>query len=388
MLGIVELILRKLDLALYFSHFFFHRNIVGNLLLQFVHFVLLAGYSKNRRIVIFRIRGDKFAVCCFFCIRCLSLYDQGLHLVQNILFHQRRSIILRLFSQAVKVRAVDDPVAGILLLLLFKRFLCFSKLAVQRRVLIPSQLAKCFVIPFDLRFLFRDRRLRQKLDLAFLCAHSRLCFIIGALKLLQRLRQLLLGLLGFLQVGSGQIDLLRRHRSRRQLLLRVGQRLPELLDIPVFPGIIGAAHVDQGALIIPPCGRQLLLRLGQLGAVLIGQQKQLVAHGHRIAHLHIDGLHRAGLAQNDLIGVAGGNGAAAPDAGVDGIRGNGGRAHLRQRPVEDRLGKEGQHQQDAEENDGRVFYPAAFFDFVFFHDHLPFHRAGLGDALHQVFFAV
>ena len=110
---------------------------------------------------------------------------------------------------------------------------------------------------------------------------------------------------------------------------------------------------------------EVRLRLLELVRVLRFEHEHRIPHVDLLAGLDQDAGDLAGLLDGDVIDLAGLDGAAAADAGVDGAGGGLLRRDLGQGGVHDRLGKEGQHQQDRQKNDGRGLDPFAFSYTVF-----------------------
>ena len=125
------------------------------------------------------------------------------------------------------------------------------------------------------------------------------------------------------------------------------------------------ARFDQTLIIILLQRFQISLGLLQFIRVLRFEHEHRVAHVDLLAGLDQDAGDLAGLLDGDVIDLAGLDGAAAADAGVDGAGGGLLRRDLGQGGIHDRLGEEGQHQQDRQKNDGRGLDPFAFSYTVF-----------------------
>ena len=172
---------------------------------------------------------------------------------------------------------------------------------------------------------------------------------------------------------SGVQRLLRGDGQRVALLDRLIQIGAKLLDLPVGPSIVLAVvQIQQEALIVALGLLQFLLRLLQLFAVAALQREEHVAGADVLPELDIDRGNLAGLVDDDVIVLAGGDRSADAHLGVDGVRLHIARRDLGKRPVQDGVGKEREHQHHREENDRGVFDPLSFFRFLFVHFDYPF----------------
>ena len=88
--------------------------------------------------------------------------------------------------------------------------------------------------------------------------------------------------------------------------------------------------------------------------------------------LHKDGVHLAVLFKGDVVGLVGGDGAAAADFGVYRSRGNGLGGNLRQGAEQECVREKGEHQHNAQEDYRGVLDPFSFFNFFFCHSNYPF----------------
>ena len=141
-------------------------------------------------------------------------------------------------------------------------------------------------------------------------------------------------------------------------------RVLGLLHVVVF--LCGAvAGVDQALVIALLEGIEIRFRLLQLVRILRLEHKECIADVDGLAGLDQNARDLAGLLDRDVIDLAGFDGTLAADAGVDGAGGGLLGGDLGQGGVHDRLGEEGQHQQDRQKNDGRGLDPFAFSYTVF-----------------------
>ena len=159
-----------------------------------------------------------------------------------------------------------------------------------------------------------------------------------------------------LRLGGGQVtfgvgDL--RVGDRVGVPVRLGllQILPESLDGQIVGGV-ALGQLQQLLLVVDVQGLELLLGVLQLLALHVPQHEQKIALVDGVSHLHAHRADLSRLVQDHLIALVGGDGAAAPDAGVDGAGGDQGGAHLRQGAVHNGVGKEGEHQQHRQEHNG------------------------------------
>ena len=127
----------------------------------------------------------------------------------------------------------------------------------------------------------------------------------------------------------------------------------------------GVARLDEALVVVLLERLEVRLRLLELVRVLRFEHEHRIAHVDLLAGLDQDAGDLAGLLDGDVIDFAGLDGAAAADAGVDGAGGGLLRRDLGQGGIHDRLGEEGQHQQDRQKNDGRGLDPFAFSYTVF-----------------------
>ena len=175
--------------------------------------------------------------------------------------------------------------------------------------------------------------------------------------------------LKFLQLRFGRGLLGGELRSVHRAVLPVdGQRLvvgvARLLHVVIL--LCGrVARLDEALVVVLLERLEIRLRLLELVRVLRFEHEHRVAHVDLLAGLDQDAGDLAGLLDGDVIDLAGLDGAAAADAGVDGAGGGLLRRDLGQGGIHDRLGKEGQHQQDRQKNDGRGLDPFAFSYTVF-----------------------
>ena len=136
--------------------------------------------------------------------------------------------------------------------------------------------------------------------------------------------------------------------------------------LALLDGIVEGRHVYGGLAVADLKIAQRIGRGLKLVTVALTEDEQHVALIDLLPGLDRDGADLAGLVGLDLIAAVCSDSTGAADAGGDAAVGDGLRCDLRQRPVHDGVGEKGQHQQDGEEDDGGVFYPASV-DFFMFH---------------------
>ena len=259
---------------------------------------------------------------------------------------------------------VDVRVLGALLLGLLQRV--HRRLLVSDHVLPPlavvDRLVELVVVHgFD----------RVALDLlVFKLQFSGVDFVLCGLRGQLGLIELLLRLL---ELGAGDLA--------AGFFLHSLQGLPGLLqllsgplDLVLLGLVADRGHADGGALIAHLQRAQGLLRLLDLGALSLAQDEENVPGFNGLPGLDHDRADLPRLLGLDHMVSDGGHSAGAAHLGGDGAAGHVLRGDLRQAPVHDGVGKEGQHQQHGQKDNGRVLDPFSVFRFIV-HRNLQFFQA-------------
>ena len=230
----------------------------------------------------------------------------------------------------------------------------------------------CFVVVGGLRVRGGDRRIALGLGLVVQVLVRLLIGVVGHLLR----RDGILRLLQYRRIGGhlgvGGFQLLDGQIALGRLLRRLLHGQPGLFhrrfligDAPLLQGVVHGRDVDGRALIADLQLPQILLCLFQRGGLALTQDKEHIARLHLLAALDHDRADVAGLVGLDGVQPHGRDRARAAHLGGDGTAGHRLGRHLRQAPVHPGIGKESQHQQHGEENNGCVFDPIPIFRFVF-----------------------
>ena len=206
------------------------------------------------------------------------------------------------------------------------------------------------------------------------------------------------------QLGFFPLQILELRVRRRLLLGKLGRthaavllihrqcliiRVARLLNFAVFLGG-GVARLDQALFVALLRLIQCILRGFQLIALAALKAEEHVVHLDLLPLLHKDAGDLMRLLDRHLVRLVRRHRARAADLCVDGAGLGALRRHLRQGVVHDRVREKCQHQQNHQKDDGGGLDPFSAFDFHFHSLHLllSFHRAGVGNALHQIRLAV